>query len=116
MNILLIDDHALFREGLKFLLRGLDAALVVDEAGDCAKALEQAAARSYELVLLDLKMPGVAGLDARATQAAPSAPPARAASLQRKSSRVPVRSPTPTPARAAAPAAARSSECLRGVV
>src|ERR1700687_3002845 len=64
MNILLIDDHALFREGLKFLLRSLDAALEVDEAGNCAKALEHAAARSYDLVLLDLKMPGVEGLDA----------------------------------------------------
>jgi DNA-binding NarL/FixJ family response regulator len=66
MKILLIDDHALFREGLKFLLRSLDAALEVDEAGNCAKALEYAAARSYDLVLLDLKMPGVEGLDALA--------------------------------------------------
>ncbi|HEY1290575.1 MAG TPA: response regulator transcription factor [Burkholderiales bacterium] len=64
MNILLIDDHALFREGLKFLLRSLDAALEVDEASDCTRALEHAAKRAYDLVLLDLKMPGVAGLDA----------------------------------------------------
>lgn len=76
MNILLIDDHVLFREGLKFLLRSLDAALEVDEAGDCAKALEHAAKRSYDLVLLDLKMPGVAGLDALAAlrDAIPDAP------------------------------------------
>lgn len=66
MRILLVDDHALFREGLKFLLRSLDAALAVDEAGDCTKALEHAAARRYELVLLDFKMPGTAGLDALA--------------------------------------------------
>ena len=76
MNILLIDDHVLFREGLKFLLRSLDAALEVDEAGDCAKALEHAARRGYDLVLLDLKMPGVAGLDALAAlrEAIPAAP------------------------------------------
>jgi DNA-binding NarL/FixJ family response regulator len=76
MNILLIDDHALFREGLKFLLRSLDAALQVDEAGDCAGALGRAASRSYDLVLLDLKMPGVAGLDALAAlrDAIPAAP------------------------------------------
>jgi DNA-binding NarL/FixJ family response regulator len=76
MHILLIDDHALFREGLKFLLRSLDAALEVDEASDCAKALEHATARSYDLVLLDLKMPGVAGLDALAAlrEAIPAAP------------------------------------------
>jgi DNA-binding NarL/FixJ family response regulator len=64
MKILLVDDHALFREGLKFLLRSLDAAVEVAEAGNCAKALEQAAASAYDLVLLDLKMPGVEGLDA----------------------------------------------------
>ncbi len=76
MNVLLIDDHALFRGGLKFLLRSLDAALEVDEAGGCAKALEFAAARAYDLVLLDLKMPGVAGLDALAAlrDAIPAAP------------------------------------------
>ena len=76
MNVLLIDDHALFREGLKFLLRSLDGALEVDEASDCAKALEHVAARSYDLVLLDLKMPGVAGLDALAAlrDAIPAAP------------------------------------------
>jgi DNA-binding NarL/FixJ family response regulator len=76
VNVLLIDDHALFREGLKFLLRSLDAALEVDEAGDCTKALEHAAARTYDLVLLDLKMPGVAGLDALAAlrDAIPAAP------------------------------------------
>lgn len=76
MKILLIDDHALFREGLKFLLRSLDAALEVDEASDCAKALEHAAARSYDLVLLDLNMPGVAGLDALAAlhEAVPDSP------------------------------------------
>ena len=76
MNILLIDDHALFREGLKFLLRSLDAALEVDEAGDCAKALEHAASRNYDLVLLDLKIPGVAGLEALAAlrDAIPGAP------------------------------------------
>src|SRR5215831_6260567 len=76
MNVLLIDDHALFREGLKFLLGSLDSALHVDEAGDCARALEHAGARSYDLVLLDLKMPGVAGLDALAAlrEAIPAAP------------------------------------------
>lgn len=76
MKILLVDDHALFREGLKFLLRSLDAALEVAEAGNCAKALEQAATGAYDLVLLDLKMPGVEGLDALAAlrEAIPTAP------------------------------------------
>ena len=64
MTILLVDDHVLFREGLKFLLRGLETGLELDEAGTCAEALRRAAARNYDLVLLDLKMPGLKGLDA----------------------------------------------------
>jgi len=66
LNILLVDDHVLFREGLKFLLRGLETGLELDEAGTCAEALRRAAARNYDLVLLDLKMPGLKGLDALA--------------------------------------------------
>jgi two-component system nitrate/nitrite response regulator NarL len=76
VNILLVDDHALFRSGLKFLLQQLDTGLVLDEAGNCAQALERAAARRYDLVLLDLNMPGVSHLDALAAlrDAVPDAP------------------------------------------
>jgi DNA-binding NarL/FixJ family response regulator len=64
VHILVVDDHALLRGGLRFLLRSLDATLEMDEAGDCMQALERVAARSYDLILLDLRMPGTAGLDA----------------------------------------------------
>lgn len=64
VKVLLVDDHVLFREGLKSLLRCLDAEVEMDEAGTCAEALECVATRSYDLVLLDLKMPGRYGLDA----------------------------------------------------
>jgi DNA-binding NarL/FixJ family response regulator len=64
VKVLLVDDHVLFREGLKFLLRALDPGLEPDEAGNCAEALERAAERDYDLVLLDLKLPGRHGLDA----------------------------------------------------
>ncbi len=76
MKMLLVDDHALFREGLKLLLRSLDANLELDEAGDCAKALEHASRQRYDLVLLDLHLPGLDGLDALAAlrEAAPSTP------------------------------------------
>ena len=76
MNVLVVDDHALFREGLKFLLPELDPALVLDEAGDCAAALARASARQYDLVLLDLHLPGVQGMDALAAlrQALPATP------------------------------------------
>src|SRR5512132_289499 len=64
MHILLVDDHPLLRGGMRFLLRSLDAGLEMDEASNCAQALERVAGRSYDLVLLDLNMPGVKGLDA----------------------------------------------------
>lgn len=76
MNILLVDDHALFRGGLKSLLKELGAGLVLDEAGNCSQALQQAAGRRYDLILLDLNMPGLNRLDALAAlrDAAPDAP------------------------------------------
>jgi len=76
VNILLVDDHALFRAGLRFLLRRLDAELNLDEAGDCAGALQRLAAVTYDLVLLDLSMPNTGGLDAldALREIAPSTP------------------------------------------
>lgn len=76
MNILLVDDHALFRGGLKFLLQQLDTRLTLDEAGDCAQAIKRTAERSYDLILLDLNMPGLNRLEALEAlrDAAPDAP------------------------------------------
>jgi len=66
MNILLIDDHPLLRGGMRFLLRSFDPDLTMDEAGDAAQALELVAAHRYDLVLLDLRMPGLNGMNALA--------------------------------------------------
>ena len=76
MNLLLIDDHALFREGLKFILRGLDEHLAIDEAGSVAAALALQHTAPFDLILLDLNMPGVGNLEALATirAAFPEAP------------------------------------------
>lgn len=51
---------------MRLLLRSLDPDLVMDEAGNCADALALVGRRSYELVLLDLYMPGLSGLEALA--------------------------------------------------
>jgi DNA-binding NarL/FixJ family response regulator len=63
MRVLLIDDHPLFREGLKGLLLGLEPSVQVEQAGsvDAAEALQ---GLSFDLVLMDLNMPGSQGMDA----------------------------------------------------
>ncbi len=60
MQILLIDDHALFRSGLKFLLSDLDETLVFSEASDL-KEIEQKSNSQFDLILLDWNLPGLQG-------------------------------------------------------
>ncbi|NLD55952.1 MAG: response regulator transcription factor [Burkholderiaceae bacterium] len=64
MHILIVDDHPLFREGMKILLSSLDPAVLMSEAGTVAEAVAQAATESPDLVLLDMNLPGVSRLDA----------------------------------------------------
>jgi len=64
MNILLIDDHALFREGFKLMLARVlpDVACVV-ETGSAEAGLAAAADEDFDLIFLDLGLPGLGGLD-----------------------------------------------------
>lgn len=60
MKILVIDDHALFREGLRLMLRRLGADVTVLEAGNCAEGLALTqSVLDIDLILLDLQLPGV---------------------------------------------------------
>lgn len=62
MRVLLIDDHALFRIGLQELLerRGID---VIAALGDCQEGIERAHTDQPDVVLLDLRMPDMNGID-----------------------------------------------------
>jgi DNA-binding NarL/FixJ family response regulator len=64
INILLVDDHGIFREGTALLLKSLDPAIVVTHARTSRECLDQSATRHFDLVLLDLGLPDKPGLDA----------------------------------------------------
>lgn len=64
MYALLIDDHALFRQGLKFLLSDLDPDIHFLEADSCEASLALPAEPKPDLVLLDMNLPGMCGVDA----------------------------------------------------
>ena len=64
IRILIADDHAVVRQGLRMFIR-LDAELeVVGEAEDGAETINQAKALNPDVVLMDLKMPGIDGITA----------------------------------------------------
>ena len=63
IKILIADDHAIVREGLKQLFALNPDVLVVGEAVDGAQALETLRKGGFDLVLLDMTMPGVSGVN-----------------------------------------------------
>ena len=66
IRVLLADDHDLFRAGLRVLLQDLGGFEVVAEAGDGREALRLVGEHRPDVVLMDLMMPGLNGLEATA--------------------------------------------------
>ncbi len=64
IELLLVDDHTLFRRGLKALLEQDDRFTVTAEAGDVGEALRCLQRRPPQVILLDNHLPGVRGVDA----------------------------------------------------
>lgn len=62
LRILVADDHAVVRQGLKLLINSQPDMTVVGEAADGAAVLQQAAAVEPDIVVMDLSMPGMNGL------------------------------------------------------
>jgi DNA-binding NarL/FixJ family response regulator len=63
VSVLIVDDHPLFREGLKSLLTGLDPLVKTFQAASVTEALTLRG-QCFDLVLTDLQMPGLKGLEA----------------------------------------------------
>lgn len=66
VRVLVVDDHPIFRDGLVATLSELDGVHVAGEAASGAEALERVAELLPDVVLMDLRMPGVSGLEATA--------------------------------------------------
>jgi len=63
-NIVLAEDHTILREGLKSLLSSQPDLRIVGEAGDGLEAIRSVRDHNPDMVLLDLSMPRMTGLDA----------------------------------------------------
>ena len=62
IRVLIVDDHPVVRQGLRVLLEVQDGIEVTGEAGDGPTALALAAEHQPDVILLDLKLPGLDGL------------------------------------------------------
>jgi DNA-binding NarL/FixJ family response regulator len=64
IRLLIADDHELFRRGLRMVLEDEDDIEVIDEAGDGEQAVEMAREHAPDVVVMDVRMPGLTGIQA----------------------------------------------------
>jgi DNA-binding NarL/FixJ family response regulator len=77
MRVIIADDHQMFRQGLRLLLESQPDIEVVAETGDGRSAVQLAAEHSPELIVMDVSMPDLNGIDAT-RQIMANAPPGKA--------------------------------------
>ncbi|MDD2611742.1 MAG: response regulator transcription factor [Bacteroidales bacterium] len=63
MKVLIADDHAIVREGVKQIVKTLPEVTLIEEAIDGNDAFSKICNTEYDLVILDISMPGMSGLD-----------------------------------------------------
>ena len=64
IRLFVADDHTLFRDGLRALFSSIDDIDFIGEAANGGQAIEQVAELMPDVVLMDIQMPGVNGIDA----------------------------------------------------
>lgn len=64
INVMLVDDHDLVRTGIKRLLRDVSGIEVVAEAENGEQAIQQVRKEKPDVILMDISMPGIGGLEA----------------------------------------------------
>jgi DNA-binding NarL/FixJ family response regulator len=64
IRVMLVDDHELFRRGLDLVLRDETDLEIVGEAADGLAAIERAAELQPDVVMMDVRLPGISGIEA----------------------------------------------------
>jgi len=64
IRVLVVDDHAMFREGIRSLLEGYEDVEIVGEAAQGREAIEKVCQLAPQVVLMDIAMPVMGGLEA----------------------------------------------------
>ena len=64
INVMIVDDHDLIRTGIKGVLDGINGVDVIAEACNGEQAIELARSKKPDIVLMDISMPGISGLEA----------------------------------------------------
>ncbi|MEM9778215.1 MAG: response regulator transcription factor, partial [Chloroflexota bacterium] len=64
IRLLVVDDHTLFRDGLSAIFQNIDDIEVVGEAGNGEEAVAKAAELAPSVILMDINMPDISGIEA----------------------------------------------------
>ena len=64
VGVFLVDDHSMTRAGIRTLVNGLSGFEVVGDCGDAREAIEHISKLRPDIVLMDITMPGLSGIDA----------------------------------------------------
>jgi DNA-binding NarL/FixJ family response regulator len=64
MKLLIADDHPIVRNGIKDIIQDISASFVIDEAEDAHEVVQKVISNDYDIIILDISMPGGGGLNA----------------------------------------------------
>ncbi len=64
MKLLIADDHPIVRNGIKDIIQDISASFEIDEAEDAHEVVQKVITNDYDIIILDISMPGGGGLNA----------------------------------------------------
>ena len=64
MKLLIADDHPIVRNGIKDIIQDISASFEIDEAEDAHEVVQKVISNDYDVIVLDISMPGGGGLNA----------------------------------------------------